>query len=410
MPAAGGGMFGSTPQEVYQQQQQGINQSALDMAKMDGLTAAKYSMGQLGGALAAPIAGMMGMKNPQMDAAQQSKDIQSQIDHSTPEGLMKGAQLFNQAGNPRMAMMYQQAAQAMIAQKAELENKAAQTEVFRRQATAKPSRGKATPISNDYGDTTVIWGDGTREDLGRIGKTKQQGSTAAVGKPTYKDDPEGNTWALYPGREPELVGKFGKVGGLTPREKAAQEKNRSKIKIELGTLDSGFNTLQSNFDAFKKRAIDVRDSPGMEMATGMSGYAAGWWGGSEGAKTKSDLKSLKNLLAAEGLTKLRQSGGIGAITEKEWGILADQVANIDPVALGKEGTEKAINNAIAEAERILNNAKYDVEAKRKSYEDVLNDGTGDKESAPPEITTQAQFDALPSGAKFIEDGVVRMKD
>ena len=226
MPVAGGGMFGVTPQEVYQQQQQGINQSARDIAGMDGFTAAKYAMGQVGGGLAAPVAGMLGMKNPQMEEAQQSQDIQSQIDHSTPDGLMAGAQLFNQAGNPRMAMMYQQAAQAMVAQQAELAKNQAQADMYTAKANAPVPPGRPVLSTDDAGNTTAVWPDGTTKELGRIGKTKSQGSAAAAPSQFGKINPGDFT--------PESLAKFAQTqnyGDLVPRDKTKEGNKAPNLPV-----------------------------------------------------------------------------------------------------------------------------------------------------------------------------------
>lgn len=122
------GLFGPTPDQVRQQQQAAMAQQAAKYAQMAPFERASMSMYQGGAGLADIGAGMMGGVNPEMQQAQQQTGIQGQIDHSTADGLLKGAQLFQQAGNPRMASMYVQAAQSMKDKKSQRALQAAQTQ------------------------------------------------------------------------------------------------------------------------------------------------------------------------------------------------------------------------------------------------------------------------------------------
>lgn len=396
MPVAGGGMFGVTPQEVYQQQQQGINQSAMDIAKMDGFTAAKYAMGQVGGGLAAPVAGMLGMKNPQMDEAQQAQDIQSQIDHSTPDGLMQGAQLFNQAGNPRMAMMYQQAAQAMIAQNAELEKQQAQANYYTSKANA-PAAVKAPPTrSYKQGDNEVteeMQPDGTWKVIGTAPRYK--GSTAATpaSKGTWIDSTRGR----IRGQENTLTGEFkaypnqndGTRGTEAQRFKQSQQ--MGKDKIALKSMDTELANLKS-------AATALKDHKGLTGATGVQGKFPSIPGG-DAAQAEVLLEEFKAATKNAGLQLVRQGGSIGAMTEKEWPIVEAMVSNIDPKG-GKKQVQDQIDKVIAKMEQVKNNTQANFD---ELYSEMPD------ESAPPEVTTQAQYDALPSGAMYTEDGVLMRK-
>jgi len=114
---------------------------------------------------------LMGIQNPQIQQSQQAEQIQRQIDHSTPEGLMQGAQMFNQAGNPRMAYMYQQAAQARQAELANISSAQAQQKLYEAQAKKAMQPPKEEPAGK-YGTT--------------IGKMLYERSQFPVGSQEYK--------------------------------------------------------------------------------------------------------------------------------------------------------------------------------------------------------------------------------
>ena len=132
------GLFGLSPYDVQQSRLQDTNAQALQYAKLDPFQKANMSLYQAGGGLGRMGAGMMGMVDPKEQEAQLAEMGQAQIDHSTPEGLLKGAEMFNQVGNPKMAMMYAQAAQAMKASQSKLNLEAAQAHKAMVQADEEP--------------------------------------------------------------------------------------------------------------------------------------------------------------------------------------------------------------------------------------------------------------------------------
>ncbi len=122
------GLFGISPEQVSSQQRISDEEKARSFSQMSPFERSNYQNYLWGAQIGRGVGGMLGMQDPQAQQAEQQKQIQSQIDHSTPEGLMQGAQLFNQAGNARMAYMYQQAATAKERELAEIGLKKAQAE------------------------------------------------------------------------------------------------------------------------------------------------------------------------------------------------------------------------------------------------------------------------------------------
>lgn len=131
-------MFGPTPYQIQQANIDRANKDAIAYGQMDPYAAMRAGQYKLGGQLGSMLGSAIGMEEPAVVEAQQSEAIQKQIDHSTPEGLLKGAQLFNQAGNPKMAYMYTQAAQARQAEMSKIAKDSAQTRLAEVQATELP--------------------------------------------------------------------------------------------------------------------------------------------------------------------------------------------------------------------------------------------------------------------------------
>ena len=106
------GLFGPTPYEIQQAQQQSLQQNAAAYANQSPLQRAAQGMYQAGGMLGGMAAGGLGMVNPQVEQAATVQSVQKDIDHSTPEGLLEGAQKLKDV-NPALAAKYVQASQAM---------------------------------------------------------------------------------------------------------------------------------------------------------------------------------------------------------------------------------------------------------------------------------------------------------
>ena len=138
-------------------------------------------------------------------------------------------------------------------------------------------------------------------------------------------------------------------GGLTPAQKAKQQVLAGKSSAMIRGMETDFASLQEEAKA-------IKESKGLGGATGVMGMLKSYPGG-EAAQVEAKLDGFKSRVKNIGLQIARQGGGIGQITEKEWGIIEGMVANIDPVKLGKKGTQEAIDQVIAKAKATLDNAK-----------------------------------------------------
>jgi hypothetical protein len=100
------GLFGPSPWEVQQAQQQAQQQQLMSMSKMDSNQLGKFGLMSAGAGLGDMLAAKLGGVNPALQHAQQSEQIfgQGDTDLSTSAGLMAKANQFRQAGDLRTAM------------------------------------------------------------------------------------------------------------------------------------------------------------------------------------------------------------------------------------------------------------------------------------------------------------------
>jgi hypothetical protein len=118
-------MFGPTPWEIQQAQQQGLQSQAAAYAQLTPLQRAAQGMFTAGGQLGNIVAPAMGGVNPQMQMAQQTQDAAKSIDVTTSDGLMQAAARFKDV-NPTIAAGLVAKAQAMKAQESTIALQAAQ--------------------------------------------------------------------------------------------------------------------------------------------------------------------------------------------------------------------------------------------------------------------------------------------
>lgn len=129
------GLFGMSPRQVQQQQQSQIDASAAKYAAQDPFQRATMGMYQTGAGLAGAGAGMLGMQNPDVVAAQQNQQFAGQIDMSTPEGIMEGAKAAQARGDTEMALKLTMLARQMQEEEARNKFNIAQANKMERDAS-----------------------------------------------------------------------------------------------------------------------------------------------------------------------------------------------------------------------------------------------------------------------------------
>lgn len=175
-----------------------------------------------------------------------------------------------------------------------------------------------------------------------------------------------------------------------------------------GAIDTAFETGEGI--PVLNRALDLLDSVktgGFEQAKLRAAQAFGIEGADEG--------ELSNLLGKAVLSQLRVTFG-AAFTASE----GEGLARIE-AGFGKnpESNRRLLENALATTRRSV---KRGIRAAKRAGQDeeaadlqelldaVLETTATLDTGTAATVTSQAEFDALPSGATFIEDGVTMVKD
>jgi len=125
-------------------------------------------------------------------------------------------------------------------------------------------------------------------------------------------------------------------GVIPPVELRKMEKLASKDQQTVENAAKQVNLIKNDITALKTH-------PGLSGITGMSGTIYKY-PGSERAQAQTALESLQNKLEGYGKVAQSASGAIGAMAVAEWDKMRKQIANIDPVKLGEQGTLKALDD------------------------------------------------------------------
>lgn len=312
------GLFGPSPYDIQQARNQQSNDFAFKMANMDATQRGIYGMGKAGAGLANIGAGMMGMVDPAIAQAQQQQQILSQpeIDLQTSKGAFAAADKFRSMGDLNTAaklldrgrlLQKEEAAAAHVKTQEDLAERR-----FQEAEKVRIANEKQAKIDKLAADKERYERDAKNEALGiqeraaaerRADETKRM-----IAQMTY-------AFKQSQASSPETQ---------KPRTQAQQD----KYDKDLAQSNSAIRTQDMEIKNVSNIISDIVSSKGLGGATGVRGILPSW-PGSNADIVEGNLKSIENRLKAQGLKVLREGGGIGAITEKEWDILANQVANID---------------------------------------------------------------------------------
>lgn len=135
------GMFGVDPLQYQQQQQLMLEKQASNFASMTPMERAQYGIYKGASQIGTGVGNMLGMQDPALKKASELKQIASQYDTTTPEGLMQAAQAAIKAGYPNEAQQAVAAAQKMKLDQATVYQKMGENK------NALIASGKYTPES-----------------------------------------------------------------------------------------------------------------------------------------------------------------------------------------------------------------------------------------------------------------------
>lgn len=303
-----------TPEEVALARKAAEDARNMQMSQMGLGQSARYGMLSAGSALGNAIGAATGYVDPNEARAQKTQQVMSSPDSdlNTSKGMLaKAAEL--RTIDPRLSMQLllkanemkkQEAAAALAARKQEFQEQDAMN--FKREQLLQQAELKRAELEQRAKDAQLRSEDARYSaDQRRAAATEAAQTRAMIG-------------ALVSEAKKAATGA-GKP--LTPAQQIKRDKEMATSASAIRAQDSEIVSLGSDIDA----AIS---NPYLSRATGVSSKIPSLPGG-EASKAEGQLDSIANRLRAQGLKVLREGGGIGAITEKEWDILANQVANID---------------------------------------------------------------------------------
>jgi hypothetical protein len=132
-------LFGATPESIQQARDAALNQEANAYAQLDPFQRATAGIYRGANQLAGGVGRMLGGQDPEMQRASLLRQLGSQADSSTPEGMAAYAQALRGAGLQQEAFAASQQAQAMQLKGAELDKTRAETlKAGREKAGADP--------------------------------------------------------------------------------------------------------------------------------------------------------------------------------------------------------------------------------------------------------------------------------
>ena len=337
------GLFGPTPFEIQQAQQQALQSQASAYANQTPLQRAAQGMFTAGGQVAGLGAQAMGMVNPQQQIAQKMQEAQSGIDISTPEGMMQyaakikdfnpgvAAQIVAQARDAKMKLD----ATALAARKQDFqENEALQLK--------KDQLSQAADLKKQQLEQQAEAARIRSED--RQASTQQRADAAS----------EANATKL---QIAQLMAEMKRMGieskaaigekPMSPAQAFKQKQAEAKSSGQLRGMDNSFENLSSAANA-------IVTHPGLSSATGLTSLIPSMPGG-QASQVDNLISEFKSGVKKTGLDLVRQGGGIGAMSEKEWPIVEGMVAEINPRA-GKEAVISQINKVLAKVDQVRQNA------------------------------------------------------
>ena len=359
------GLFGAAPWEVEQQQQQAQHSRAMEMSKMDANQWANY--GLMSGT--AGLARMLGAKNPAVEQAKRQEQIMGSGDEDlgTSAGMAAKADQFRKAGDLRTATALTLKANEMKRQEA------AALLATRKEDRAQEQLDEVQKlrVKNEY-----------EFKIAQLEQQKVRDADTAEGRRRADATDRYIAGLQAEMRRLGIETKAAASGGtkpLTPFQAAKQEKMKAESSSAIRAQDNDIVALGTDIDK-------VMTDPNLSRATGVSDYIWSRPGGAA-SQIEGQLDSIVNKLKAQGLKVLREGGGIGAITEKEWDILANQVANIDR----KKGAEY-VKGELEKVKLRMNEMKRN--AAQRHAEQFGEEYTPSREAAPaPGAKPRIKFDA-----------------
>ena len=348
------GLFGGmgTPEEM---QQQAVEQKALQFSQMSPQQQTSFNIYKNTGNLGRGLAGAMGVdvQDPTVRRATRLRQLASQFDTSTPEGLKQMAQAV-QGTDPELGYQIMQRAQEMEKTTSEIDYKKAQAEKAR---TVKETTSTSERNRKLISDAEVKLVDGkplTNSELANLRwlvaqetkvKTFQDPDTREIVRiepidlsqaapnlfkqlvqaPASSATTHGTSPALQGQQTAPPTGTYGggKVTTIPTPASIAKEKQTSEAKdMAISRLDEGLTNIN--------QAMKLMESPTANP------WVSAWTENfpTDARALNNVVTSLKSQKTIDLITQMKQASktgatGFGSVTEKELDLLQSDIVKLD---------------------------------------------------------------------------------
>ncbi len=322
------GLFGMSPYQAEQQRYAEDEARAARFAQMPAVQRGVQGLMQGGAGLARLGAGAMGMVDPAVQAAQQQEEAIRGVRLDNPDSIRARARAL-EASNPQIAARLD-----MLANKREQE----MSTMDLQSATAEQRRriGARVEEGVGYGDPKDgLVRDAVYDETGRFLEwagdpysKKNTGKGAGGGSVGFVDvvDPNDPNKII---RVPNSVAFNQKLerapysAPVTANIAEAKTIGKNRPEVEKATFG-----LKNDLENLSSDIGEIINHPGLSGATGKNSYVPSIRG-SDASKVEGLIESMQSKIMLKGKELAASSGGIGAITEKEWPLLGNAIANID---------------------------------------------------------------------------------
>jgi len=340
------GLFGGmgTPEEM---QRQAVEQKALQFSQMSPQQQTSYNIYKNTGNLGRGLAGAMGVdvQDPAVRQATMLRQLASQFDTNTPEGLKQMAQAL-QSTNPELGMRVMQQAQAMEEQMAK--TKGATAEAQKKELSVQQEAALRNELA-------ALGPDATQEDIlkavtkygsadkvmtvlqSAADKNIQREQAAQLQRERLDSQVQAQRERL------DAQMEAAKERGATAKEIAQMRIDSSQViagmmaSIRQQTLDDKRTEKQAKEEAQKQGVVASFDSaldtlnriathPGKSSAVGFGGTTASMIPGTNAAGFASQLETFK---AQVFLPQVQNLKGMGALSDAEGKKLTASIGALD---------------------------------------------------------------------------------
>lgn len=348
-------LFGTTPEALQASRDAALQAQAFQYAQLDPFQRATMGIYQGANKLGGVVGGMLGGQDPELQRAITLKQLASQFDTTTAEGLTGFARAAAQAGMPQQAMQAAQQAQTMNLQGAQL-GKAREEETRLKEANLKEARlaeelGALPSTATDADVEAVVRKYGKPEAVLSSLTRKQTAAASLEAKATLEAE---KAAAREAEKERDRQFKLTLAALSAQQRSAATDLQRQLLQGKIDDLQAKRTDKTEKAEAAKSVAIqhaskvitDVNEALPMvgNLTTGLIGKASSVIPGTDAFNLNQRVSTIKANLGFDRLQQMRDAsptgGALGQVAVQELQALQNSVASLE---VGQSKSELVTN-------------------------------------------------------------------